>query len=177
MASSSINDLTPDTKSRAVAFMAAANAAGLTVSMGRTRVSCAEQGMNTAPIMVNGLPLKRAPSCRSWHVWGRAFDIVLASPTTDRYAQLGALGKSFGLQWGGDFKTNYDPIHFQFTGGLDITKLCPDPMKCDDALRAAGQDAPLPILSSASPGLLIPWSLFALATTAGFWVARKFRKG
>lgn len=148
MASSSLSALTPDTRERAEAFLTAARSGGFDVSVGSTLRSCAEQGTSTAPFKVGELLLKRAAGCRSWHVWGRAFDIVLDGATKARYAELGALGKSFGLEWGGDFTTNYDPIHFQYPGGLSVQHLCPDPMDCKGAIEAAGRPLPEPGPSS-----------------------------
>lgn len=178
MASSSLSDLTPDTRERAQAFLAAAKDAGLEVVVGSTLRSCADQGTSTAPVNVNGMQLKRAPGCRSWHTWGRAFDVTLIDASPERYASLGALGKTFGLQWGGDFKTNFDPIHFQFSGGLDIQKLCPDPLACDQALRNAGfpmpntPDGPLPLLPARQT--MSGWSLLSfIAGAAVGWVATK----
>lgn len=167
--------LTPDTRERAIAFQAAAQAAGLAFNMGRTRVTCAAQGLSTAPVMVNGIPLKRAPGCRSWHVWGRAFDVTLQNATPDRYVQLGALGKSMGLMWGGDFKTNFDPIHFQFVpAGLDIMKLCPDPAQCDAAVAAYEKGLPPPGPTPAQPPNSGSSSFLAFAAGAvgGFLLTR-----
>lgn len=56
---------------------------------------------------------------RSMHQWGIAFDIYRkdgkgAYNEADRYFQrVGAIGKSIGLEWGGDWKTIVDQPHFQ----------------------------------------------------------------
>ena len=39
------------------------------------------------------------------------------------YYQIGALGKSLGLRWGGDFRSFKDLPHFEYTFGLDIDDL------------------------------------------------------
>lgn len=58
----------------------------------------------------------------SWHTWGAAADIVFKSalgepewPNADdpRWQKLGAIGKSLGLVWGGDWTTLRDMAHFQ----------------------------------------------------------------
>ena len=57
----------------------------------------------------------------SLHNYGCAFDVV------DRYkgynidwAKLGALGKSLGLEWGGDWKSFVDKPHFQIMNGYAL---------------------------------------------------------
>jgi len=166
--------LTPDTRERAIAFQTAAQAAGLAFNMGRTRVTCAAQGMSTAPVMVNGIPLKRAPGCRSWHVWGRAFDVTLQNATPERYAELGALGKSMGLAWGGDFATNFDPIHFQYAPGLSTQILCPDPAKCEETVAAYEHGLPPPPPSPpSSDGAAASFLAFAAGAIGGFLLTRR----
>ena len=53
------------------------------------------------------------------HCWGVAFDIVIIVDgkvnwdRTDLYKKAGQIGKSLGLQWGGDFKSFVDFPHFE----------------------------------------------------------------
>lgn len=53
------------------------------------------------------------------HCWGCAFDIVVIVDgkanwaRTDLYKKAGQIGKSLGLQWGGDFKSFVDMPHFE----------------------------------------------------------------
>lgn len=175
MASTSLTDLTPDTRAKAEAFMQAAAAAGFQLSVASTRRSCADQGTSTGPVKVGDMVLKRASGCRSWHVWGRAFDVIIGNdPSKERYAQLGALGKSLGLEWGGDFATNYDPIHFQYHPGLDIKILCPDPLDCAGAV-ARGEGTPrLPVPPSTSPSR--PWWALVLGVAVGWFAMRRKRR-
>src|SRR5260370_15781004 len=67
-----------------------------------------EQGRTTpGPIVTN------ADAGQSWHNWGYAFDVGIQDPVTGattlpdasdpRCAQLGSLGESLGLIWGGTF--------------------------------------------------------------------------
>jgi LAS superfamily LD-carboxypeptidase LdcB len=58
---------------------------------------------------------------QSNHGSGRAFDVIItkngkAVDQKSLWNELGAIGKSVGLRWGGDFKSIYDPEHFEFAG-------------------------------------------------------------
>ncbi|RJS59326.1 peptidoglycan-binding protein [Bacillus sp. PK3_68] len=75
----------------------------------------------------------------SYHNFGLAFDFVIASSDgtavywnenvdTNKdgkkdWYQVGQLGKSLGLEWGGDFRSFKDPPHFQLTFGLSLAEL------------------------------------------------------
>jgi len=64
----------------------------------------------------------------SMHCWGLAFDIQLfdkdgkymtlkgknAAKEKVFYERVGKIGRELGLIWGGNWKTPYDPSHFQF---------------------------------------------------------------
>ena len=50
------------------------------------------------------------------NVKGHEYDIAVLK-------RVGAIGKSIGLEWGGEFKTIVDTPHFQYTGGLTIEQL------------------------------------------------------
>lgn len=180
MASSSLTELTPDTRERAEAFLGEAARRGYEVSVVSTHRTCADQGTSTAPIIIDGMPIKRAPGCRSWHVWRRAFDIALKDPSQNRYAELGALGKSFGLEWGGDFKTNFDPIHFQYRGGLSLDAICPADSDCA-SMVARGEiggpgvfPGPLPGVTVASAGLGA--GAFLAGAALGWWAIANRRR-
>lgn len=63
------------------------------------------------------------------HTWGTAFDICIyvdkdhdmvvdgneINWSDPRYARVGAIGKSLGLKWGGDFKSLMDMPHFELS--------------------------------------------------------------
>jgi hypothetical protein len=58
---------------------------------------------------------------QSRHQSGRAIDVVITrdgKPVDERrlWSQLGKIGQAMGLEWGGSWKSIYDPEHFQFTG-------------------------------------------------------------
>ena len=63
----------------------------------------------------------------SYHNYGLAFDLVVmrnGQPVWDRLPDnIGALGASFGFEWGGDWRTFQDYPHFQMTFGQDIMQL------------------------------------------------------
>ena len=171
MASIHLIDLTPDTRERVEAFILAAKAQGLDVSVVSTLRTCADQGTSTGPVDIGGgMTAKRAPGCRSWHVWGRAVDLALRVPSPERYKLLGELGESYGLVWGGRFRTNPDPVHFQYAPGLDIAKLCPDPTDCTGALKAAGTVAP-----PESSRILSAFA-FVIGGTVGWIAWRRIRR-
>lgn len=68
----------------------------------------------------------------SWHNWRRAFDVcpirkgVAVWGDDALWAKIGKLGKSLGLEWGGDFKSFPDRPHFQLAEGLTLAQLLKD---------------------------------------------------
>lgn len=76
-----------------------------------------------------GPKVTNAKAGYSYHNYGLAFD---AAPVvngkidwnnTQLYKKMGAIGKSVGLEWGGDWTKFQDMPHFQWTGGLSIKEL------------------------------------------------------
>lgn len=69
---------------------------------------------------------------QSYHNFGLAFDIVVLDAigkadwdTTHRtWTRAGEIGKSVGLEWGGDWRTFKDMPHFQYTGGMTTVDCC-----------------------------------------------------
>jgi peptidoglycan LD-endopeptidase CwlK len=67
----------------------------------------------------------------SYHNFGLAFDIVIQnadgslcwSVADKRWKTVGAIGKSLGLEWGGDWRKFPDYPHFQLTFGLSLADL------------------------------------------------------
>lgn len=73
----------------------------------------------TAP----GAKVTNARGGQSAHNYRVAFDFVPLDAhhkpdwnNTKRFEEMGALGKSIGLEWGGDFKSIKDMPHFQLPG-------------------------------------------------------------
>jgi hypothetical protein len=65
------------------------------------------------------------PARNSHHLRGSAIDfnptlkdgtVLKSTDSKSKWLASGIpnIGKSFGMRWGGDFKTNYDPIHFDY---------------------------------------------------------------
>jgi peptidoglycan L-alanyl-D-glutamate endopeptidase CwlK len=66
----------------------------------------------------------------SFHNFGLAFDFAVLNAdgsvnwnVDEKWKRVGALGKSLGLEWGGDWRTFKDYPHFQYTFGLSLTDL------------------------------------------------------
>lgn len=94
---------------------------------------------------------------QSWHNYGLAFDIAMVSsgpkpalgqpswpPGKERWAELGALGQSLGLIWGGTFSKIADYGHFEYHPG--ITKA-----QALQGARPPIPDEPAPLVDSALP--------------------------
>lgn len=92
-----------------------------------------------------GLTVTNAKPGFSWHNFGRAFDIADADASPydlgapglrdDEaiWQEIGAIGKSCGLKWGGDWpEPKRDRPHFEHHGGTTLTAL-------RKAAQAAGQ--------------------------------------
>jgi len=66
-----------------------------------------------------GVKVTNAKYPQSMHCWGLAFDFVPVIGgkaiwnKPDLFKKIGALGKSMGLTWGGDFKSLKDMPHFE----------------------------------------------------------------
>lgn len=63
------------------------------------------------------------------HGYGLAFDVVpvvngkAVWSNMSLWRRIAAIGKSLGLEWGGDWKRRVDCPHFQFTGGLSNAQI------------------------------------------------------
>ena len=72
----------------------------------------------------------KGSSYSSHHQWGTAFDIYRSdgkgvyTDSDSFFAKVGKIGKSIGLEWGGDWKSPVDRPHFQLPDwGSTTTKL------------------------------------------------------
>lgn len=67
----------------------------------------------------------------SKHQWGIAFDICINEKNDpyneEKLNKVGEIGKSLGLEWGGDWTTIKDSPHFQLKGYDNINKIYKDP--------------------------------------------------
>lgn len=73
-----------------------------------------------------GNVVTNAPPGHSWHNFGLAFDVVpwedgRLNWNTARWTEIGQMGKSLGLQWGGDWTGLVDKPHFQAPQGLSLS--------------------------------------------------------
>ncbi len=69
-----------------------------------------------------GSRVTNAAAGDSFHNYGLAFDVTPVKGQSEAtWAKIGAIGKQLGLTWGGDFKSIYDPCHFQL--GSSITQV------------------------------------------------------
>ncbi|MEK4606533.1 LysM peptidoglycan-binding domain-containing protein [Geobacillus sp. FSL W8-1251] len=66
----------------------------------------------------------------SYHNYGLAIDFALMNPDGSiswnvdaKWKRVAQIGKSFGLEWGGDWKSFPDYPHFQYTFGLSLADL------------------------------------------------------
>lgn len=65
---------------------------------------------------------------RTWHNLGRAYDVAIVEDgqiiwDSPAYNRVGALGKSLGLVWGGDFSSiRGDLGHFEYHPGLTLER-------------------------------------------------------
>lgn len=142
-----IESLTADTRSRIEGLIAQAATEGMSVAVTSARRTCDEQntlyaqGRTTA-----GKIVTNARGCMSWHVLGRAADVAITSGPQD-FTRLGAIGKSFGLGWGGDFTgasaALHDVGHFEWKNGETIESHCPNPDVCTDAMTIDTTSTPL----------------------------------
>lgn len=72
----------------------------------------------------------------SWHNWGRAFDVVplrngkpvwgIRGLDKELWVQVGAIGVSCGLEWGGNWDRHPDYPHFQDRMGATLQRLKKD---------------------------------------------------
>lgn len=66
----------------------------------------------------------------SYHNFGLAFDFAILNPdgsvswnVDEKWKRVAQIGKSLGLEWGGDWKDFKDYPHFQYTFGLSLADL------------------------------------------------------
>jgi len=131
MASRSLDDLIPETRAKAKAFIAACNAAGIDVLIYCTFRSAAEQDeLYKIGRSQPGAIVTNARGGDSWHNWGRAFDfvpLVSGKPqwsNADLYRRCGVIAESCGLEWAGRWSGKLkETAHCQFMAGASLEKL------------------------------------------------------
>jgi hypothetical protein len=86
----------------------------------------------SAPPIGRKYIVTRAKGGQSYHNFGLAFDIVVLDSlgktdwdaTHPGWKRAAAIGKSVGLEWGGDWVSFKDSPHFQYTNGLTLAQCC-----------------------------------------------------
>jgi hypothetical protein len=89
------------------------------------------KGRTTRPIGPQYIVTK-AKGGQSWHNFGLAFDIVVLDSVGKAdwdtshpgWASAARVGKSVGLEWGGDWRGFKDLPHFQYTANLTLAQCC-----------------------------------------------------
>lgn len=129
-----LSELTPDTRRKAQAFIAACRAAGIDLLVTSTYRDAESQAAlyaqgRTAP----GKIVTNAKPGQSWHNWRCALDVVplrngkpVWSTTGEDgklWEQVGKLGESVGLEWAGRWKSFRELAHFQNAQGLTLAQL------------------------------------------------------
>lgn len=81
------------------------------------------QGRSTS-----GNIITNAKAGESYHNYGLAFDLVeikdgKALWNNPNWNKIGELGKSFGFNWGGDWRSFKDYPHFELSSGFDLADL------------------------------------------------------
>lgn len=113
MSDSRLSTLDASGRATARALVAYARSFGLPVVVTSARRTAAEQAALTP-----AAGLYKASPATSKHVQGRAFDLAFSGwdwrdVPYEYWRWLGAVWKSAGGRWGGDFKRP-DPIHFDW---------------------------------------------------------------
>lgn len=125
-----IGQLDADVQLMAVGLLRAAYSSGISLVVTQGYRSSVDQNKlyqqgRTTP----GPIVTKAPAGSSWHEFRRAFDVAVLDnghPTWPNdqslWNHIGAIGKSQGLEWGGDWTTIKDLPHFQFTRGETLAQ-------------------------------------------------------
>ncbi len=112
----------PQLQIKAARLLEACEKQGLKIKIGETLRTRDEQDALYAQGRTKpGSIVTNAPgsSYSSYHQWGTAFDIYrndgkgAYDESGDFFTRVGQIGKSVGLEWGGDWKSIVDKPHFQ----------------------------------------------------------------
>jgi len=126
-----LDDLLPPVKERVERFIAACKAEGIDLLVTSTyRDNESQNALYAQGRTAPGRIVTNAKAGQSFHNYRCAVDVVpLVSgkpnwKTTDPvWQRVGALGKSAGLEWAGEWKRFKEFAHFQYTGGLTLAQL------------------------------------------------------
>lgn len=132
-----LDRLHPAVRTRGAALLDLCSHAGLAVLVSQGMRTWEEQNAlyakgRTVPPLGRKFVVTMAKGGQSYHNFGLAFDIVVLDAVGKAdwdinhpgWRTAGALGKSVGLEWGGDWTKLKDFPHFQYTGGLSLRQCC-----------------------------------------------------
>jgi peptidoglycan LD-endopeptidase CwlK len=128
VSSERINELHPEAKWRFIAFINEAEKQGIKLRVTDGGRSFAKQTEYYAQGRTKpGNKITNAKAGQSYHNYfmaGDVVEIVNGKPKWNcDWKKIAEIGKSFGLEWGGDWKSIIDKPHFQYTNGLSIKQL------------------------------------------------------
>ncbi len=128
-----LDRLHPAVRTRGAALLELCSHSGLAVLVSQGMRTWEEQDTlyakgRTIPPLGRKYFVTMARGGQSYHNFGLAFDIVVLDAVTKvgwdddhpGWRVAGGLGKSVGLEWGGDWARFKDLPHFQYTGGLSL---------------------------------------------------------
>ena len=125
-----VTGLHPKVADQLSIFLAEAKASGLNVAMHMGLRTAEQQDAlyalgRTRP----GSIVTNASAWMSWHCFGLAADVVSKDEKGNStwndscdWQEMGAMGKRFGFQWGGDWTRFPDLPHFQMIGKIPSVK-------------------------------------------------------
>jgi peptidoglycan L-alanyl-D-glutamate endopeptidase CwlK len=125
---SNINTLLPAAQANARALMRACLDAGIPLKIiCGTRTYEEQDALYAHGRTKPGPIITKARGGYSWHNFGIAWDIGIFDGIryigeSPLYAKAGEIGRSLGLDWGGDWKGFEDPPHFQLKTGLSLAE-------------------------------------------------------
>ena len=128
-----LDRLHPAVRTRGAALLELCSHSGLAILVSQGMRTWEEQDAlyakgRTIPPLGPKYFVTRAKGGQSYHNFGLAFDIVVLDAVTKAgwddnhpgWRRAGALGKSVGLAWGGEWARLKDLPHYQYTGGLSL---------------------------------------------------------
>ena len=125
-----LKDLDPYVAGLAKQFIAACKKQGIDLLVTSTyRDNESQNALYAQGRTKAGRIVTNAKAGQSFHNYRLAFDvvpIVNGKPQWNdfrTFQKIGAIGKSIGLEWAGDWKTFKELAHFQWTGGLSLAQL------------------------------------------------------
>lgn len=125
-----ITELHPKVATMAMMFIAECKEEGIDLLVTSTfRDNESQEALYAQGRTMPGKKVTNARGGQSFHNYRVAFDvvpIVNGKPVWDAkdplWQVIGAIGKSCGLEWAGDWKSFKEFPHFQYTGGLSLAE-------------------------------------------------------